>query len=597
MIPSHGLFVGGAALGAALVLITEVLSLGHRLRPSWLAATWALACGIGLWALRRRPFVPSVASMTPTVPPWARWPIGGILAVTGITALLAPPNTWDSMTYHMPRVAHWSQAASVANYPTHITRQLWLGPWAEFAITHLYLLAGGDRLANIVQWLAFAGTVVGSAIVAGELGGNLSARALAAVACATLPMAIIQASSTQNDLVASFWILSLGHWVLRFREAPSVAPAALVGVSAGLAGLTKLPAWFVVAPWLIAFVALAGTRARPRAVRCVVVAALSAATLNLGHVARALPLFEGRGSPVAGSGEPSQLRLPPVWPPYINTTIDPRGLVSNAVRNGALHLVTPWNGPNGMLEKLVIEGHHVMRFDPNDERTTFGPRFRVQPFRLHEDFVGNPLHLLAGVVACVLVWRRRAALGTPARLWGWTSLAAALAFCAAVKWQPWNSRLHLPLFVLAAPLLGIALGYSRRATVIWATAFCLVALPGLALTSPRPLVGPQSVLTLPRSVQRFRNRPQLQAVYEAAADALTGLRCQRVGLVLGGDGWEYPFWPVLRARFGDGLRMDHALVENPSARFAPRDRVAPCALLVVGREIEPAVLSPGDRFV
>ena len=140
--------------------------------------------------------------------------------MTGVIAVLAPPNNWDSMTYHMPRVAHWSQNGSVAHYPTHILRQLWLGPWAEFAIMHLYLLTGGDRLANLVQWLAFAGCAVGAAVVAGELGGGRRARGLAAVACATLPMAIAQASSTQNDLVASFWLLSLGYWVLRFRAAP-----------------------------------------------------------------------------------------------------------------------------------------------------------------------------------------------------------------------------------------------------------------------------------------------------------------------------------------------------------------------------------------
>ena len=145
------------------------------------------------------------------------------------------------MTYHMPRVAHWSQAGSVAHYPTHIQRQLWLGPWAEFAIMHGYLLTGGDRLANLVQWLAFAGCVAGSAIVTGELGGGRLARGLAAVAFATLPMAIAQASSTQNDLVASFWLLSLGYWVLRFRATPELGTALLVGTSAGLGRADQAP--------------------------------------------------------------------------------------------------------------------------------------------------------------------------------------------------------------------------------------------------------------------------------------------------------------------------------------------------------------------
>ena len=313
----HGLFVGAALAGVALVLITEGLSLGGRLTPGWLGASWALAGAVGVWAFRRQRVDPRLPGPVGSIPRGARWVIGAILTLTGAIALLSPPNTWDSMTYHMPRVAHWSQAGSVAHYPTHVLRQLWLGPGAEFAITHLYLLAGGDRLANLVQWLAFVASVLGSAIVAAELGGGPRARALAALACATLPMAIAQASSTQNDLVASFWMLSLGYGVLRFRASPSVATAALVGASAGLAGLTKLPVGFVAVPWLLAFGASAWRVGRRRAVWCIGVAALSAVALNLGHVGRTVPLLSPGGpSPVASddvlppSGRSTSTRRP-----------------------------------------------------------------------------------------------------------------------------------------------------------------------------------------------------------------------------------------------------------------------------------------------
>ena len=79
-------------------------------------------------------------------------------------------------------------------------------------------------------------------------------------------MAIAQASSTQNDLVASFWLLSLGYGVLRFRMTPSAGTAALIGVSAGLAALTKPHMGFLAVPWLLAFMGIAGSRGRRRAV-------------------------------------------------------------------------------------------------------------------------------------------------------------------------------------------------------------------------------------------------------------------------------------------------------------------------------------------
>jgi hypothetical protein len=596
----HGLFVGAALAGVALVIITEGLSLGARLTPGWLGASWALAAAVGVWALRRHRVDPGLPARAASMPQSARWVIGAILALTGGIALLSPPNTWDSMTYHMPRVAHWGQAGSVGHYPTHVLRQLWLGPGAEFAITHLYLLSGGDRLANLVQWLAFAGTVLGSAIVAGELGGGPPARALAAVACATLPMAIAQASSTQNDLVASFWMLSLGYSALRFRASPSVATAALVGASAGLAGLTKLPVGFLAVPWLLAFGASAGRLGRRRAIRCVTVAGLSAAALNLGHVSRTVPLLSGDApSRDAVSVDGSDV-LPPMFSLYINTTADPRALASNLLRNAALHAVTPSDRVNDWLETAIVAAHRAMGFDPNDSRTTLRlgfPTFGVGPFRVHEDFVGNPLHLVAALVAGVVVWRRCEAFSAPVRLWALMSTAAAIAFCAALKWQPWNSRLHLPLFVLAAPLVGLALERRRRLAVACATSFCVLALPSLLVTWPRPLVGPGSVITMPRDAQRFRNHPGLQPVYEGATGVVGEMGCRRIGLVLGWDGWEYPLWPLLRARLGPGLRIEHALVQNASRRFARPEAAAPCSLLVVEPRLEGAVSWRGRTFV
>ncbi len=594
----HGLFLGAAAFGVALTLITEGLSLWHHLTPAWLAASWALAVGIGVWAFRGlRPREP--AARARPMPRGATWAVGAILVVTGVIAMLAPPNNWDSMTYHMPRVAHWSQNGSVAHYPTHILRQLWLGPWAEFAIMHLYLLTGGDRLANLVQWLAFAGCVVGSAIVAGELGGARRARGLAAMACATLPMAIAQASSTQNDLVASFWLLSLGYWVLRFRAAPGVDTAILVGSSAGLAALTKLPASFLAVPWLIAFVAIALPLGRRRALHSVLAVVLSVVTLNAGHVSRTLPLVgDASAVPARVAGSPDQ--LPPIWTTYVNTTLDPRAVVSNVLRNATLHWAGPSERVNGWVEYAIVGVHRVMGFDPNDSRTTLGgpfPRFQVGPVILHEDFVGNPLQFLAALVAVVIIWRRRETFPTPVRGWAFLSVASTIAFAVALKWQPWNSRLHLPLFVLASPLIGIAFEGRRRLAATWATVFCLVALPSLGVTWPRALVGPGSVLTLPREAQRFRNHPKLYPVYGAAVDVVRDMRCARVGLVLDWDGFEYPFWPLLRTRIGEAVRLEHVLVENASGRLARSFEDRPCAVLVVGRDPDGPLAWRGWTFV
>src|SRR5205823_14963337 len=72
-------------------------------------------------------------------------PILAVALLTGLTALAAWPNEWDSMAYHLGRVLHWTQNQSVAHYPTNIGRQLLNPPWSGFAILQLTLLGGEER--------------------------------------------------------------------------------------------------------------------------------------------------------------------------------------------------------------------------------------------------------------------------------------------------------------------------------------------------------------------------------------------------------------------------------------------------------------------
>jgi hypothetical protein len=62
------------------------------------------------------------------------------LLTTGVVAYLAPPDTWDSLTYHMARVAHWAQSGSLAHYATGIERQDLMPPGAELGMLHAYIL-------------------------------------------------------------------------------------------------------------------------------------------------------------------------------------------------------------------------------------------------------------------------------------------------------------------------------------------------------------------------------------------------------------------------------------------------------------------------
>ena len=49
------------------------------------------------------------------------------------------------------------------------TRQVESGPFAAFAVMHLYLLTDSDRLVNLVQWGAMLLSTIGVAWIANEI--------------------------------------------------------------------------------------------------------------------------------------------------------------------------------------------------------------------------------------------------------------------------------------------------------------------------------------------------------------------------------------------------------------------------------------------
>lgn len=73
-----------------------------------------------------------------------------IILTTGLIALVAPPNSFDSMNYHMSRIMHWIQDQNVAPFPTNIIKQVNLTPGTEYDILQFQLLSGDDGLANLI---------------------------------------------------------------------------------------------------------------------------------------------------------------------------------------------------------------------------------------------------------------------------------------------------------------------------------------------------------------------------------------------------------------------------------------------------------------
>ncbi len=197
--------------GVIVVVMTELLSLGNMLTFEAMSIAWAavILAAIGQYARLFQHGRPSAPVSSRQLFAFDLAMLGSILLIVtlvGILALVAAPNNFDSMTYHMSRVVHWMQNRSVDFYATSIQRQLYQKPWAEYAILHLQLLSGGDRLANVIQWLAMIGSIGGVTLVARQLGADKRGQIFTAVVCATIPMGILQGSSHSERLRCSLLV-------------------------------------------------------------------------------------------------------------------------------------------------------------------------------------------------------------------------------------------------------------------------------------------------------------------------------------------------------------------------------------------------------
>ena len=578
-----------------LVVITEFLSLPSAMSRTTLACGWTLTTLVaGLlvalhvwrserlagWTLAR----PSLAAMAMALP------IAAVLFGTGLSALAGWPSQWDSMVYHMSRVDHWIQNGGVSFYPTHIVRQLHSPPWAEFAILHLTILSGDERWANSVQWFSMLGSLAGVSLIAQHLAATPRGQIFSALFCATLPMGILQASGTQNDYVSAFWLVCMTEALL---SPPTAWRTFLVGASLGLATLSK-GASLVFAPSILValwFSASASWWARIRHGALVVLIALA---LNVSHFARS---FETFGSPL-GPG----LRGP-APEDLVNEAVSPAILASNLVRNLSLHVGTPFPMVNTAFERAIERGHAWFGMDVNDPRSTrlySLSRFEVVGTSTDPDRTGNPLHLaltLAAVATIAAGGVRRRSL----RLAGYilALVLAVVLFNLLLKWQPWHSRLHLPLFVLASPLVGVASDrFGRLSLAVAAVLMTVFAMRPLTVNRLAPLVGPHTVLNTPRihqSFQTFGNQPsQRELGYVGAAEFLRSRKCADVGLLLGWDDWEHPLWVLLANGRG---RIEHVAVTNRSAHLeGRRPAFAPCGIVVAVDTVAEASNSTGGRI-
>lgn len=615
----------GAFLRASIVwgtyaaLSAEALSPFRLVTPTGLSLAWVLfLVATALFGVRRGSFRLAWSCLKRWRPSLSggEWAILAGLAVLVLLLLaiawISPPNNVDSLLYHMARVAHWVQGGSLDHFPAGYEHQLTKPTWAETAILHLRVLFGHDKPANLVQWFSMLASLVGASAIAGQLSGSRRAQLLAAALVVSIPMGILQATSTQNDYVVAAWAICLACFVIQRRQTGTgLEGAAWIGLATGVGMLSKGTGYIYSLPLLVwGFWPRRQTRVLAWLRDAALVASVAMA-LNLGFWVRNIITFGGpfgtsewlssnltlgkalieaptQGIAEAEATEPGSTSIPSGAEPVSEAPgvlarlgrplLD---LPRRTLQVTAYQLVTPF-------QVLTRRYATVLELFPGVfpvEQTDWIRRLEWN----HEDFAPSPLHMSLSAIVILGLWLLRprakwAGLRAYTAVMGLTYVLLPLVIGHGVS--IWGIRYVLPFLVLSSPLVAVVAAglVSNRLALVGASALLGLSLPWTLLNNTRPLLTDlpyttriESILEADRTELLLANLQRQQDAYWNAAMRVEASGCRALGLRLPGYSPEYPFWWMLDAT-ESGIRIESVYHSAYTDRYVDPDFM-PCMII------------------
>ena len=284
-----------------IYLSTEIFSLFNVLNEVSIKIFWSIILIISIFLIRKKKYgkFSVFLAIKKTTQNIQVYFIFFILIITFLNSIIYTPNTLDAMTYHMTKVMHWIQYEKITFYPTNDLRELILAPLSEYVILHFYLIVGGDYLSNLVQWYSMFISCIVVSLIAKELNCNLKYQIFSALFCATLPMGILQSSSTQTDYVTTMWLTIMVYFILKYIKENHIIYFLCFSISLGLGVLTKGTFYFFAFPFCIWFGLILLFKSKTKFLLIFTIP-LIVLIINSGHFYRNISLY---GNPLGLSEE------------------------------------------------------------------------------------------------------------------------------------------------------------------------------------------------------------------------------------------------------------------------------------------------------
>ncbi|MGX5688868.1 ArnT family glycosyltransferase [Arcticibacter tournemirensis] len=492
-----------------------------------------------------------------------------LLLVQGI---IYPPNNWDSMTYHMGRIVHWLSNNNIYPFPTSIYRQIYQPPLAEYWIAHICILASSDLFANAVQLFFFVAVIITALEIARELAFSKNAKIFLVLFIASTPEIVLQATSTQNDIVAAFFVLACCLFCIKAYKKDSFWNLLILGIIAGLGCLTKGTVYLYLLPvfliWGVAMLQRGLKRKKYVIILKLALVPLLITILNSGHYYRNYQISNN----FLGNDEQ-----------YFNEKQGIDIFFLNVIKNISLHFGVP--GLNEVTNKVITYLQDSFRQKIDDPATNWnGTSFKLEKWNLHEDYASNFFHtILIGICFIIILFHYKK-LTTIQRMLLLFPFLEFVLFSGLLKWQPWNSRLQVPNFCMFGLMVGYISGDSLipkseffktaiRLTYVLTLLFSVCV---ILFNPTRPYIALHKLtparLSMSREQKYFAfRRDDEQEYFELSSFIKRNIN--QTGIIMGGDTWEYPLFHDIFSDKSNPKVLPHLKVSNFS-KNTPWNRIA-----------------------
>lgn len=579
-----------------LFVITEALSAGYALRFRSLFALWGMFDVLLLLLLAaqlgRAGYTVKTAAHSALAAGVRGWralreaPYYGVLLVIAMVvlglSLITTPHNWDSMTYHLPRIAHWAQNRSVAHYATNSIRQACSPVLAEFVNLHVYILCRGhDQLFNLLQGVSYLTCAAAAGAIAGRLSCGRPFRFLSMLLFLSMPIAYAEALTTQVDNFAAVWLLFFVYRLLDYVDVNKAMRFDKVTVfRVGTMGLCV--AWgylakpsvcvgmVVFALWLL--LVCIRRRDRLRDLSGIFFSALPCVAIPMApEILRNFETFGAYASPEAGAAQ-------------LVGTGNPAYLAVNMIKNLSFNMPVPFikNGHEYFAE-IARKAAAVLRVELDAVSISEnGREYMLQEAGNYGcDTAVNPMVFWL-FLFCVL-W---AVLGFGRKKWtgcvrGYfvTASVSFAVFCMVLRWEPFVSRYMIAYLALLCPMIaaGIQMGTTgkrgRPFRVGIVGIVCLLCIvETVSLSQYHFDIWKNRARTRPYGY--FTARWDELAVYAPLVDEIKSRGYENVGLrLVKADDFEYPLWEML-----DGCHLEHVKVINQTSVYMDESFVPECII-------------------